>query len=246
MRIKYIVLLILVLITGALVFRKAILHDITKDWEQESFVYESKDFKFDMAINLSKGCAKRGIEFYGDTVMIYNFKLNEIVLFLTQKNINSCEFTNPVRIPKNSFNFSYYPKGSTVNYKLHKNEILDKLSGEFNFDYHYDSIRVPEYVTKLVDKEKLKQKKVSEKIGKFRLGRDYIEFIGNDLDEIFRAFNFSVKGQIFENTINDLQSYSFKIPSLEREKILMYFESNLGIEFEERKMKTERLIVNFE
>lgn len=239
-------ILLLVLLAGVFVFRKAILRELTKDWEKESFAYETDEFKIDMAINLSKGCAKRGIQFYGDTVMIYNLKLNDIVLFLTQKDINSCEFTNPVRIPKNGFNFSYYPKDSTVNYKLHKNEILDKLSGEFNFEYNYDSIQVPEYVTKLVNKEKLKQKSVSEKVGKFRIGKDYIEFMGNDLDGVFLAFNYSVKGQLFKNNIKNSQFYSFRVPSLKRKEILMYFTDNLGIEFEERKIKIERLIVNFE
>ena len=102
------------------------------------------------------------------------------------------------------------------------------------------------YVTRLIDKEKLEQKKVNENDGTYRLGKDYVEFMGNDLDGIFRAFNFSVKGQVFENNIKDSKYYSFKVPSLKRDKILMYFDDKLGIEFDERKIMTERLIVNFE
>lgn len=199
-----------------------------------------------MATNLSKGCVKTGIDFYHDTIIIYNYKLNDILLFLTQKNINSSEFINPENSPKKRFNFSYYSKDSIGNYKLHKNEILDKLCGEFNFKYNYDSVQLQKYVTRLVDKEKLEQKQVNENDGKYRLGKDYAEFMGNDLDGVFRAFNFSVKGQVFENNIKDSKYYSFKVPSLKRDKILMYFDDKLGIEFDERKVMTERLIVNFE
>jgi len=246
MNTKRILIILIISLLTIFLFKNLALRLITKNWEKEKLFYENEDFKIEMAINLSKGCAKRGIDFYGDTIMIYNLKLNDILLFLTQKNINSSEFRNSDNIPAKGFNFSYYPKDSTANYKLHKNEILDKLSGEFNFDYHYDSIRVREYVTKLVDKEKLKQKKVSEKIGKFRMGKDYIEIMGNDLDGVFRAFNFSVKGQIFENNIKDSKFYSFKVPSLKRDKILMYFDDKLGIEFDKRKKNIERLVVDFE
>ena len=246
MRIKRILIIVGITLLIISLFKNIALRTITKNWEKEKFFSENEDFKIEMATNLSKGCVKRGIDFYGDTIMIYNLKLNDILLFLTQKNINSSEFSNPAKIPAKGFNFSYYPKDSTANYKLDKKEILEKLSGEFNFDYHYDSIQVHEYVPKLVDKEKLKQKMINEKIGKFRMGKDYIEFMGNDLDGIFRALNSSVKGQVFENNIKDLESYSFKIPSLEKEKILMYFENNLGIEFDKRKNNIERLVVDFE
>ncbi len=246
MSIKRILIIILISLAGIFVFRKAILREVTKNWEKETLIHETDDFKIEMAMNLSKGCAKRGIDFYGDTIMIYNLKLNDILLFLTQKNINSSEFSNSAKIPPKGFNFSYYPKDSAVNYKLNRTEILDKLSGEFNFKYHYDSVQIREYVSKLVDKEKLNKKKVGEKIGKFRLGKDYIEFMGKDLDGVFRAFNFYVNGQVFQNNIKDSQFYSFKIPSVKRDDILTYFDKELGIELNEKEIMTEIFILDFE
>ena len=87
MRIKRILIIAGITLLIIFLFKNIALRTITKSWEKEKLFYENEDFKIEMAINLSKGCAKRGIDFYGDTIMIYNLKLNDILLFLTQKTL---------------------------------------------------------------------------------------------------------------------------------------------------------------
>lgn len=245
MKIKQILILLVILFSALFIFKNVVLRLVTNNWEKEFLVHETDNFKIRMAENNSKGCIGTDIDFQNDSVFCSNLKLNELLLILTQKNINSSNFLNSEKIPENRFNFYYYPKDSLANFKLHRNEILNCLGREFKFSYNYDTVLQRVYYTKLVNEKKLRQKEIGENVGRFTLGENYIKFHGNTLDGICRAFTFKVKGLKFENNIADSLFYSFTVPSLKKDNVFAYFNDEIGIEFDDREISTEVLFVNF-
>jgi hypothetical protein len=120
--------LIVFLIVGVFVCRKAILGFVTKNQEKDFLTIETTDFTIDFNYCLEKGCPQSGIFFMNDTLNVKNYDLINLLYFLTDKNLNSLNIIGHMQNSKKRYNFSYFPKDSAGNYKLHRAEILDLLS----------------------------------------------------------------------------------------------------------------------
>lgn len=246
MKIKRLIIIITISLIGIFIFRNALLRIVTKNWEKEYLVYETNEFKVEMAINLEKGCVKRGIDFQKDTILISNLKLTDILLILTHKNINNSHFAGFGKNRKEGYDFSYYPKDSTGNYKIHVGEILDKLGQEFNFTYKFDTIEKTIYNPQIYDYERLKKHATSDNSGRFQMGKNYIKCSGANLGGIFASFSGQIKDLIVENSIKDSSFYEFNIPSINKDEIISYVNDDFGIKLIEKKAPIEMLTIQFE
>ncbi|WP_159517757.1 hypothetical protein [Sunxiuqinia indica] len=244
MKIKRIIIPLLILLAGLFIFRNAILGKISKGWEKDFSITETTDFTIDLKTNSEKGCPKSGVFFTGDTLEVYNFKLKDLIYFISSTTLNSTEIIGHGSDSKSRYNFAYYPKDSAGFYMNHKIEILSILGKEFNFTYQYDTVKSIVYKPTIVNDNQLK-KVSAEKLERFKLGDDYILFKGNNLDGIFRAFDYKIKGLTIESDLKDSLFYSFKIPSIKKDEIISYLYDDLGIELSKEEKLIELLTIEF-
>lgn len=245
MKIKRILLLMLILVIGVLIFRKAILGKVSKGWEKELFTTETTNFTIEVKDNCEKGCPKRGIFFMGDTLEVCNYKLEALIHFISSTTINGTEFIGQKYDSQNRYNFSYFPKDSAGGFRNHKMEILSILGDQFSFTYKYDSIESIVYKPTIVDYNKLYKQVSSDAIRKTRLGDNSIQLMSLSLNDVFNILDYHIKGLVIESDIEDSLFYSFRIPSHKKEDIISYLHSDIGIELIEEAKVVEILTIQF-
>lgn len=227
------------------IVRNPVLRFFTKGWEKESFVVETTDYKLSVNQNLTQGCPKRNVVLDNDTLEIIHYNLPHVLKILTDRHENNLEMKGDVPEWDTDYNLYFYLKDSTVTYENYLGEILDHLGDEFGYTYSYDTLRKKIYYPEIIHPKKLLRYETNNEVSYYSLGENYMGFEGNRLESILKAFTRNVKGLYIKPNIDDSLHYQMRVPSSVKDKILSFFQEDVGIQFIERDEKVEMLTFDF-
>lgn len=221
--------------------RNVILGALTKDFKKQIFVHETDRYKIELYNNLSMGCPQSNVERKNDTLKVSNYSLKDLLSNISQKFINNSRYIGfDEQVLKERYDLIYYPKDT--NSVWPRNEILDHLGKALKFSFNYDTVNQLTYEPRIINDKRLQFISPNEN-SRFTMNKNHIEINGINLEDIFRFFSYSIEGLMVEGTIADSSYYEFSIPSTDKNEIISYLNSELGIKLNGVNSQVE--VINF-
>ncbi|MFC0876471.1 hypothetical protein ACE01N_07740 [Saccharicrinis sp. FJH2] len=242
------ILIFLMAIVASLSSCKSLIGTTTRNWKKEIINAETTDYRLFACLNLSSGCQHTLKIISKDSIIFTNTDLEDVLMTLSDKTINTCTFVNLTGIRKDfKLDIKYYPAKNTdiSQLKTHKDTILYQLGKKLKYSFELDTSELNTYTVTINDKEKLNNF-VSPYSGKVRFNKRFVCFEGDNLNNILKNISCYVEGLIIDTSIEDPLNYRINLKSREKEKVMKLLMQDYGLQFEQKYVKLETAVFKFQ